>query len=325
MGPPDTKRRDRRCEYHKDHGHDTNNCYALKDHLEELVQDGQLAQHVRKNNPLNTVTLRPDSPPLGVIHMIYSLPLPTQVHTIQLQPSLSKPITLAKRPHEIGKISFDDTDLDGATLPHADPLIVELRVNRFTVERVLIDYGSTLGIMYYKTFVKLGFTNSDMLSADYPLFGFNANPEYPLGRITLAVQAGTKSVDMEFLVVKLPSPDNLIMGRTWLHAMQAVPSTYHQLLCFPTEYGIEQIRGSQKSAQTCYLIVAAKRPKEPEVNAIEVPDRESLEDIGKTPSEKATKDLDRIEINRSPDKFFIIGTSLNEVDRREFVSFLLGM
>jgi len=112
-------------------------------------------------------------------------------------------------------------------------------MNRFTVERVLIDQGSTSEIMYYKTFVILGFTDSDLLPAGYPFFGFNANPEYPLGKITLPVRAGTKSVDVEFLVVKLPSPYNLIMGWTWLHTMRAVPSTYHQLLRFPTEYGLE--------------------------------------------------------------------------------------
>ncbi|XP_028121367.1 uncharacterized protein LOC114318628 [Camellia sinensis] len=203
VGPPDTRRRDKRCEYHKDHGHDTDNYFALKDHLEELVQDGRLAQHVRKNNPLNIVALRPDSPQLGVIHMIHNLLLSAEIQTIQLQPSLQRLITPAERPHETGRISFNDTDLVGVTLPHADPLVIEPRVNRFTTECVLIDQGSTLEIMYYKTFVKLGFTDSDLLPTNYPLFGFNANPEYPLGKITLAVWASTRSVDVEFLVVKL--------------------------------------------------------------------------------------------------------------------------
>ncbi|XP_028100915.1 uncharacterized protein LOC114300228 [Camellia sinensis] len=246
MGPPDIRRRDRRCEYHKDHGHNTNSCYALKDHLENLLS-------------------------------------PAQIHTIQLQPNLSKPITPIKRPHETGKISIDNIDLDRATLPHVDPPVIELRMNRFTVERVLINQGNTSEIMYYKTFIKLGFTDSDLLPADYLLFGFNANPEYPLGKITLPVQAGTRSVNVEFLVIKLPSPYNLIIGRTWLHAMQAMPSTYHQLLRFLIEYGIEHIQGSQKSAQACYLIAAAKRPKELKVNLIEVPNRERLKDIGKNP------------------------------------------
>ncbi|XP_028054373.1 uncharacterized protein LOC114258601 [Camellia sinensis] len=324
MWPFDTMRRDKRCEYHKDHGHDTDNCYALKDQLEELVQDSRLAQYVRKNNPSNTVALQPNSPPLGIIHMIYSLPLSVEVHTVQSQPSVPKPITPTKRPYETRRISFDDIDLAGVTLPHTDPLVVELRMNKFTVQRILIDQRSTSEIMYYKTFVKLDFTDSDLLPADYPLFDFNANPEYPLGKITLLVQASARSVDVEFLVVKLPSPYNLIMGITWLHTMQAMPSTYHQLLRFPTEYGIEKIRGSQKSAQACYLIVVTKEPKELEVNSVEVSDRESLEDIGKIPSEKAIEDLDRIEINGSLDKFFMIGTSLSKVDRRELVSFLFN-
>ncbi|CAL5407133.1 unnamed protein product [Camellia sinensis] len=170
--------------------------------------------------------------------------------------------------------------------------------------------------MYHKTFIKLGFNDSDLLLAKYPLFNFNANLEYLLGKIVLPVHAGTKSVDEEFLVVKLPSPYNLIMGRTWLHAMQAVPSVYHQLLRFPTQYGIERIRGSQKSAKACYLIASTRKPKELEVNLIKVSDRESLEDIGKAPSDKETEDLDQIGIKGEPDKFFMISTSLNAAERQ---------
>ncbi|XP_028124245.1 uncharacterized protein LOC114321259 [Camellia sinensis] len=174
------------------------------------------------------------------------------------------------------------------------------------------------------TFAELGFTDSDLLPTNYPLFGFNASPEYPLGKITLPVRASTRSIDVEFLIVKLPSLYNLIMGRTWLHTMQAMPSTYHQLLRFPTKYGNERIRGSQKSAQACYLIVAAKRPKEVKVNSIKISNRVSLKDIGTIPSKKATEDLDQIKINGSPDRFFMIGISLSNVDRTELVSFLLG-
>ena len=156
VGPPDTRRRDRRCEYHKDHGHDTESCYALKDHLEELVQDGRLQQYVRKGNSTKAIALRQDLPPLGVIHMIYSLPMLSTVHTIQSNLDPQNQLTPTKRPHEAASIAFDDSDLAGVTLPHIDPLVIELRVNRFTVEHVLIDPGSTSEVMYYKTFTKLG-------------------------------------------------------------------------------------------------------------------------------------------------------------------------
>ncbi|XP_028118355.1 uncharacterized protein LOC114315911 [Camellia sinensis] len=320
---PDLRRQDRWREYHKDHGHDIDNCFSLKDHLEEMVQDDRLMQYVQKSNSTNTVALWQESPPLGVIHMMYSLLALPEVHTIQLLSSTHGPITPTKRPHNTRQISFDDTDLVGVVHPHTNPLVIELRVNRFTVEHVLIDQGSTSEIMYYQTFVKLGFTDSDLSTADYLLFGFNANPEYPLGKITLPVRAGTRSVDIEFLVVKLPSPYNLIMDRTWLHAMQAVPSTYHQLLHFPTEYGIKQIRGSQKSGQACYLL-PTKKPRELEVHSIEVPDCESLKDIGRIPSDKATEALHWVDSEGNPAKFFMIGASLDNVKKQESVTFLLG-
>ena len=116
-------------------------------------------------------------------------------------------------------------------------------------------------------------------------------------------------MDVEFLGVRLPSPYNLIKGRSWFHTLQAIPSTYHQLLRFPTKHGSEQIRGSQKSSQACYLL-AAKTPKELQVNSIEVPNREILDDVGRHPNEKATEGLDRVDIDGSPEKFFMIDASL---------------
>ncbi|XP_028096897.1 uncharacterized protein LOC114296770 [Camellia sinensis] len=174
VGPSDTRRRGRRCEYHKDHGHDTDSCYALKDHLKELVQDGQLQQHVRKST-IKTIALRQKSPPLGVIHMIYSLPTPRTIHAIQS--ASQKQRTQTKQPHEAQSIIFDDSDLIGITLPHIDPLVIVLHVNRFTIERILIDQGSTSEVMYYETFIKLSFNESELSLAPHPLFGFNANPE----------------------------------------------------------------------------------------------------------------------------------------------------
>ncbi|XP_028112458.1 uncharacterized protein LOC114310614 [Camellia sinensis] len=244
VGPPDTRRGDKRCEYHKDHGHDMDSCYALKDHLEELVQDGRLPQHVRKN-AIKTVALWQDSPLLRIIHMIYDLPTSLAGHAIQAP---LKQLSPSKQPREAPSIIFNDSDLIDVTLPHSDPLVIELHVNQFVVERVFTNQGSTSEVMYYETFIKLGFNQLDLSPAPHPLFGFNANPEYPLGKITLPVQAGSRTMDVEFLVIKLPSPYNIIMERTLLHAIQAVPSTYHQLLRFPTQHGIEQIRGSRHSA-----------------------------------------------------------------------------
>ena len=36
--------------YHNDIGHDTNNCYALKDEIERLIKEERLRQYVQQNN-----------------------------------------------------------------------------------------------------------------------------------------------------------------------------------------------------------------------------------------------------------------------------------
>ncbi|XP_028051290.1 uncharacterized protein LOC114255955 [Camellia sinensis] len=157
-------------------------------------------------------------------------------------------------------------------MPQDDALIIELRVNKFAIKRILVDQGSTSKIMYYKTFLKLSLKDADLMPTDYPLFTFNAKPEYPMGKIVLLVHVGTKTLEVEFLVVKLSSPYNMVMGQTWLHAMKVLPSTYHKLFRYLTQCGIEQIYGSQRSTNDYYLTALVKKSKDLEVNSITVSD-----------------------------------------------------
>ncbi|RVX18536.1 hypothetical protein CK203_006462 [Vitis vinifera] len=50
------------------------------------------------------------------------------------------------------------------------------------------------------------------------------------------------------------SPFNVILGRTWLHYMKAIPSTYHQMVSFLTNEGQTDLYGSQLAARQCYQI-----------------------------------------------------------------------
>ncbi|RVW67472.1 hypothetical protein CK203_063051 [Vitis vinifera] len=48
-------------------------------------------------------------------------------------------------------------------------------------------------------------------------------------RAASMLQAGPVTLNVQFLVVQDLSPFNVILGRTWLHYMKAIPSTYHQM------------------------------------------------------------------------------------------------
>nr|GFB70562.1 reverse transcriptase domain-containing protein [Tanacetum cinerariifolium] len=87
-----------------------------------------------------------------------------------------------------------------------------------------------------------------MVPATTSLTGFSGETTWPLGQIKLLVTIGdathSTKVWMNFMIVKSLSPYNGIIRRPRLKAIQAVPSTVHGMLKFPTEEGIVTIRSS---------------------------------------------------------------------------------
>ncbi|RVW44581.1 hypothetical protein CK203_104467 [Vitis vinifera] len=85
------------------------------------------------------------------------------------------------------------------------------------------------------------------------LSGFNGSSTI-LGRHILPVQASPVTLKVQFSVVQELSPFNVILGRTWLHYMKVIPSTYHQMVSFLTDEGQIDLYGSQLAARQCYQI-----------------------------------------------------------------------
>jgi len=63
------------------------------------------------------------------------------------------------------------------------------------------------------------------------------------GQISLPIMNEGKEVMVNFIVVNAFSPYTAILGRTWIHAMGAMPSTLHIKVKFPTKVGVAVVRG----------------------------------------------------------------------------------
>ena len=63
---------------------------------------------------------------------------------------------------------------------------------------------------------------------------------------------------MEFYMVDMESPYNVILGRSWLHMIKVVLSTYHQLVQYPTMTGTANIRGDQVTVRTISVVAQKK-------------------------------------------------------------------
>ena len=152
-------------------------------------------------------------------------------------------------------IAFNDDDLEGTIQPHDDALVVTAWINGFIVKRVLIDQGSGAEVMYPNLFRGLGLKNEDLSKYDMPLIGFDGRMVIPKGQISLPVNMEGKEVMVTFIVVVSFFPYTAILGRPWIHAMGAVPSTLHIKVKFRTEQGIAIVRGNQQVARQCLVAV----------------------------------------------------------------------
>ena len=160
-----------------------------------------------------------------------------------------------------GPISFPLINPTRVITPHYDALILTLCINNFDVHRILVDPDSAAELLHLLAFMQMKVSLSHLSSVDRILSGFNGSTTLKVGDITLSVKAGPVTQQVLFSVVKDLGPYNAIVGRTWLHAMKVIPSTYHQTISYLTKRGQVNLQGSQLVARQCYQLSIHEREK----------------------------------------------------------------
>ena len=111
---------------------------------------------------------------------------------------------------------------------------------------------SAADLLHLPAFKQMRVSIDHLYSPDRILSGFNGATTLSIGDITFSVKAGLVTQQVLFSVVEDLGPYNSILGRAWLHAMKAVPSTYHQTISYLTEAGQVDLQGSQLATRQCY-------------------------------------------------------------------------
>ncbi|XP_013617681.1 PREDICTED: uncharacterized protein LOC106324220 [Brassica oleracea var. oleracea] len=168
-------------------------------------------------------------------------------------------VTAQKWPSQVEndhRISFSAADTHGVSMPHNDPLLIDIGIGEYHVTNVLVDTGSSVDLIFRDTLDKMGVGLCDMKPSSRTLTGFNGSSKQMIGTIRLQVYTGDVIRTVKFSVVRARAPYNAILGTPWLHSMKAIPSTYHQCVKFPGKDGATQtIRGDQRAARD--LLIAA--------------------------------------------------------------------
>ena len=129
------------------------------------------------------------------------------------------------------------------------------------MKRVLVDSGSAVEIMYPDLYKGLNLKPEDLTAYDSPLLSFEGRIVTPKWQIRLPIQTGSEVVEVNFIVVDVYSPYTAIIARPWIHALEAVSSTLHQKVKYPSRGQVEEIRGDQAVARQCMVAAISHRPR----------------------------------------------------------------
>ncbi|GJW96348.1 hypothetical protein Tco_0178156 [Tanacetum coccineum] len=124
-----------------------------------------------------------------------------------------------------------------------EPLIIEAVMEGYFVRRVYMDQGASMEVMFEHCSKNLSpAIRSQLRSTQMDLVSFAGGVVKPLGKIELEVIFGDgglfRTVMINFTMVWVPSPYNVIFGRTGLRSVRPVSSKIHSMVKFPTPRGI---------------------------------------------------------------------------------------
>jgi len=129
---------------------------------------------------------------------------------------------------------------------HNEPLVIILTIWDFNVERVLVDIGSTLDVIFHATLREMKVDIAQIVPTPRSALGFSRETTMTLGTIKLPVRAKSVMKVVDFSITDLPTVYNAIIGIPLLNQFRAVASTYNLCLKFPKSKSVKTIWGNKK-------------------------------------------------------------------------------
>ncbi|KAH6780217.1 hypothetical protein C2S52_011454 [Perilla frutescens var. hirtella] len=265
MRSPDHERdRTKYCEFHKDHGHRTDDCIALRREVIDLLKRGHLKDLLtdkgKQTFSKNDENMRDPPKPPPIEHVVNCITGGSEVsgvsqasakqhcRSLKYTPMIPKPDTEM----ELITLSFTNSEASELSHPHHDALVISVLISNCMIKRTLIDGGSSTNVIFLSTLKGMQVPEANIIKKWMTLIGFSGEHKATIDEITLPVYTEGVNLHTKFQIIDAPSAYNVILGRPWIHELKAVPSTYHQVIRFPTPWRIRQIRGEQIASRYCY-------------------------------------------------------------------------
>ena len=154
-------------------------------------------------------------------------------------------------------ITFTDDDFKGVDPSQDDQMVISVDIDNFTIMKTLVDQGSSVDILYWKTFKALRIPIEEMMPYNDHAVSFSRERVGTKGYIelytTFGLDKASKTLRIRYLVIDANTSYNILLGRSSLNKLGAIVSTPHLAMKFPSLSGnILTIHVDQKIARECY-------------------------------------------------------------------------
>ncbi|RDX93091.1 hypothetical protein CR513_24684, partial [Mucuna pruriens] len=143
-------------------------------------------------------------------------------------------------------LSFSEEEVPNEGKNHSQPLQITIKCGNYMIARVLIDNGSPLNVMPKTTLDKLYSPGAILRNSLFVVKAFDGSKWEVMGKITLPICIGPTTFDITFHVMDIQPTYSCLLGRPWIHAAGAFPSSLHQKVKFIVDGQLISVMGKKE-------------------------------------------------------------------------------
>ena len=128
---------------------------------------------------------------------------------------------------ESSEITFSNEEMEVGYPDHRRPLYLVASINQIPIKKALVNIGASVNLIPLSTLQAVGISERKIQGCPMEVTGFDGRGEYIADHIQLWLKVGPIASLAQFHVVKMEVSYHMLLGRSWLHKYQLVPSTYH--------------------------------------------------------------------------------------------------
>jgi hypothetical protein len=247
-----------KCMWHLEGNHTTEQCYQLRRTLKDTLEPRH--PHDKKGKKKTDEGNGDFQEPDKMVNVLFGgLPTKrsqkaTRREVSNIEPAVPTPLRWSEVP-----ISFSRADQwTSFSQPGCFPLVLKPVVAGSRLNKVLIDGGSGLNVLFTKTLKKMNLDITHMLTkSTSPFYGIvPGNTAIPLGSVVLPVAFGETRENYRTEYIKFEVADfetfyHAILGRLAIAKFMAVPHYTYLVLKMPSLAGVLSLQGDLKISFDC--------------------------------------------------------------------------